>query len=56
MGKRFPTKEQLRDLADRLRDAYRETCEAGECDCITFEEHERRLANGNTRRDDNANS
>ena len=54
MDKRFPTEEQLRDLANRLRDAYRETCEAGECDCITTEEHERMLA-GSTRNDDHAN-
>lgn len=44
MDTRFPTVEQLRDLASRLRDAYREACEAGECECITIEEHERMLA------------
>lgn len=44
MDKRFPTEDQLRDLANRLRGAYREACEAGECDCITTEEHERMLA------------
>ena len=50
MDKRFLTGDQLRDLANRLRDAYREACEAGECDCITTEEHERMLADS-TRRD-----
>jgi len=44
MEKDFPTKEQLRDLANRLRLAYREECERGECRCITAEEHEKRLA------------
>ena len=44
MDKWFLTENQLRDLANRLRDAYREACESGECDCITTEEHERMLA------------
>lgn len=47
MKNTFPTSEQLRDLADRLRAAYREACEKGDCDCITTEEHEKRLARKN---------
>ena len=38
------TEEQVRKLAECLRAAYREECESGECQCITVEEHERRLA------------
>ncbi len=38
------TEKQTRDLASRLRDAYREECESGECRCVTNEEHEARLA------------
>lgn len=41
------TEKQTKDLASRLRDAYREECESGECRCVTVEEHEARLA-GNT--------
>ncbi len=44
MIKPFPTAKQLGDLADRLRDAYREECAQGECQCVTVEEHERSLA------------
>ncbi len=40
----FPTAEQLRDLADRLRVAYKEECEQGTCQCVTVEEHERSLS------------
>lgn len=36
---------KIKDLASRLRDAYREECESGECRCVTNEEHEARLAN-----------
>ena len=43
--KRNPlSKESLRKLAQCLRDAYREECERGECQCVTREEHEKRLA------------
>ena len=45
MNKLFPTPDELRQLIERLRAAYREECESGECQCITIEEHERRLAN-----------
>ena len=38
------TIEQLSRLAERLRAAYREECESGECSCITNKEHERMLA------------
>lgn len=44
MKKNFPTEKQLRDLANRLRAAYKEECERDECRCVTVEEHERRLA------------
>ena len=27
-----------------LKTAYREACLAGDCDCVTIEEHERRIA------------
>ena len=40
----FPTAEQFRRLADRLRAAHKEECERGKCQCVTFEEHERNLA------------
>lgn len=38
------TGESLRDLANRLQDAYYEECENGECYCVTIQEHEERLA------------
>lgn len=44
MKKPFSTLEQFPDLIRRLRAAYREECERGECQCITVEEHERKLA------------
>lgn len=37
------TEKQVQDLAKRLRDAYLEECESGECRCITIEEHARNL-------------
>lgn len=40
----FPSAEQLRNLANRLRAAYKKECERGECQCVTVEEHERSLA------------
>jgi len=36
--------ERLRDLAASVEAAYEEACVAGECNCITKEEHERTLA------------
>ncbi len=44
MDKSFPTAEQLRRLADRLRASEIEACQNGQCDCITVEEHQQRLA------------
>jgi len=46
MGKSLPllTEKKLTNLAARLRDAYREECQSGECRCITIAEHEARLA------------
>ena len=37
------TPDSLRRLTECIRAAYREECESGECQCITTEEHERRL-------------
>lgn len=30
-------------LAKRIEEAYAESCRVGECDCITTDEHDRRL-------------
>lgn len=43
MNKFFPTPEEIRQLAERIRAARREACERNECDCITYGEHERML-------------
>jgi hypothetical protein len=40
----FLTAEQLQYLAKCIREAYREMCERGECNCVTTEEHEKMLA------------
>lgn len=38
-----PTPDQLRDLAKRLHDAYKELCKLDKCQCVTEEEHRRML-------------
>jgi len=38
------TQKSLKKLAEAIRDAYREECRNGTCNCITVEEHESRLA------------
>ncbi len=35
--------EQFCKLVEAIRSAYREMCEAGECSCVTVEEHEKNL-------------
>jgi hypothetical protein len=37
------TQDSRAMLKTVIRDAYREECEAGECDCVTEEEHRRSL-------------